>query len=100
MAEISVVIERELETDAGWEHRVRITQGASATSHVLRMGFSDYEHWCRGVVAPGEMARRVVELLVQDGDPRVPWPLPEVIDAGKVRRWVPGADEALGGGGV
>lgn len=96
----TVTVEREVETGSGWEHRVRVVGANGASMHVVRLGFSDYEHWCRGAVAPGVMSARVVEVLlgaVGGAGSRVPEPLPEVIEAGLVRRWVRGADGLLGG---
>lgn len=97
MADVpKITIEHETETHAGWEHLARVVlPDSSASSHVVRLSFQDYEHWCRGVRAPQDVSRACLLALLTDGGDDTPCPLPERIDAGLTRRWIPDADEKI-----
>ena len=89
----TVHIETEIDTAGGWEFGVRIEQaGRSARTLTLRMSWADFEHWSGGASPPSTVAKSVVELAIKRkpsqsalGD----------FDAAMLRRWFPGADEAL-----
>jgi len=89
----TVTIETEVDTPGGWRFEARIErphQGARTVT--LRISWQDFEHWSGGTAPPSIVAQAVVELAIERkedsanlGD----------FDAAMLRRWFPGADEAL-----
>jgi len=89
----TVTVETEIDAPGGWAFGVRIVQpGADERTLSLRMSWQDFEHWSGGAAPPSTVAKAVVELAIERkadavnlGD----------FDAAMIRRWFPGADEAL-----
>ncbi len=87
-----VEIVEEHDTDRGWEFLARVTSADGSSEHVLRMSWVDCEHWSRGGAPPADVAAEVVRFLVERGGVGS---LPPRLDAARVRRLHPDADEAI-----
>jgi len=88
-----VHIETETDTPNGWSFAVNVRSNAVDDRTItLRMGWADFEHWSAGAVPPSAVARAVVELALERKPDSVNL---GDFDAAMLRRWFPGADEAL-----
>jgi len=90
---ISVSIDRESETEAGWSFSCRGIM-PDGTEHRIELGLSwaDYDHWAPdGSVAPQHVAAAVLTLLLEQDD----FPDRPRFDAALLRRLLPGADAML-----
>lgn len=99
----TVCVEREEAMARGWAFDVIVrdqrpasvpaASSAPADSrHRVSLSWADYEHWSHGAAAPEQVARVVVEALLEAG---IPDPLPDCFDAATARRWVRDIDERI-----
>jgi hypothetical protein len=101
-----VTVEREESMARGWAFDVTIRASPPARApaagsdhpapaesrHRVSLSWADYEHWSHGAAPPEQVARVVVEALLEAG---VPDPLPDRFDAATARRWVRDIDERI-----
>jgi len=88
----------ERETDHGWVYTVSLTrsrpvgEGQMTTKHIVRLDWSDHDHWCGGGTSPS----RVIEALVESlAEARGDQGLPATFDASTARRMAPGLEERM-----
>jgi len=88
-----VTVETERDTPGGWSFGVVVRQdGAPDRSLTMRLSWADFEHWSGGASAPSAVAQSVVELALERKGEAVKL---GDFDAAMIRRWFPGADDAL-----
>ena len=82
-------------SDAGWRFACSITNTSGrARSIDLGLSWADYDLWAPGgSIPPRQVAIAVLTLLLE----HTGMDLPDRLDASRVRRLVPGADELLPG---
>ncbi len=85
----------ETEQAAGWLFQVRLTEAdGSASEHQVTLSWADYDHWCRGVDRPEQVAAALFAFLLERE------PTEQILasfDAAVVRRHFPEVDERLPG---
>lgn len=83
----------ETEQAAGWLFEVRLTDADGSTSeHRLALSWADYDHWCRGVDRPEQVAAALFAFLLERESKEQ---ILHRFDAGVVRRYFPEVDELL-----
>ena len=89
-----ISLDRESDTDAGWEFRITITQDGRASNHVVSMSFHDHDYWCSGTEPPERTARRALRIIADERPQRL-WPMPERIDLAASRRCIRDFDDRM-----
>lgn len=92
MADIEIGAESE--SPGSWTYDVTVYQHGREQRMRVSLSWSDYDLWCKGRVAPQQVVRAVLEVLIQ----RLEAPgLPARFDCSQLRRHFPDADKQVPG---
>ncbi len=91
MAAIHILREEEIES--AWRFTVQVARAEAAPATLaFTLSWADYDHWSHGMERPSEVARQVLEFVLER---RALRDLPQRFDASTVRRWWPEIDRAF-----
>lgn len=91
MAEIEILTETE--AARSWVFEVRIFDAGRRHDYRLTLGWADYDLWCRGRLAPQQVARAVMAFLLSREPASAILP---TFDCSVVRRYFPEVDKEIG----
>lgn len=75
-----------------WSYPVRVFAEGQTHDYQVTLGWSDYDLWCRGRVAPSEVVERAFEFLLEREPPSA---IMSKFDCSVIRRYFPEVDEEL-----
>ena len=90
MPDIEIVTESEGENC--WMYEVRVFESGRAHQYDVTLGFSDYDLWSRGRVAPSKVVQSAVEFLLNR---KTASSILTRFDCSVIRRYFPDVDKEL-----
>ncbi len=84
----------ETEERSGWAFQVEIERAEGVSSHLVRLGWADYDYWSHGMSSPARVIESLVRYLVEHKSATLSR---QVFDAARARREFPEIDQMLPG---